>query len=179
MTLDNVQSTATAHTAGGRDGASHRDDGRLDVELSSPGTPGPGTHPEVNHAPTAKRVLPRRRMIMFAVSSAPTRRSVLATAAAAGALGLVLLAASSSAQTVPALPTKRHAAADADAVRPFRKEATMTTTMTQLNKETTMTTTMTQRDTVPSTATAAVHPFRINVPEAALVDLRRRVAATR
>ncbi len=38
--------------------------------------------------------------------------------------------------------------------------------------------TMTQRDPV-STATPAVRPFRITVPEEALVDLRRRVAATR
>src|SRR2546425_6975935 len=75
ITLDNVQSTATSHTAGVRDGASHRDDGRLDVELSSPVSPSPGSHPEANHAPTAKRVLPRMRMIMFPVSSAPTRRS--------------------------------------------------------------------------------------------------------
>ena len=57
---------------------------------------------------------------MSAVSSAPTQRSLLAPSAAAGALGLVLLAAPSYAQTVPARPTKRHAAAEADAVRPFR-----------------------------------------------------------
>jgi pimeloyl-ACP methyl ester carboxylesterase len=139
MTLEKVQYTAKVHTTGGRDGTSHSDDGRLDVKLSSPGTPGTGTNPEVNHAPTAKLVLPRRRIIMFAVSSAPTRRSFLATAAAASALGLVLLAAPSYAQTVPALPTKLHAAAEADAVR----------------------------------------PFRINVPEAALVDLRQRVNSTR
>ena len=56
MTLDTVPSTATAHAMRGRDGASHRDDGRLGVQGSSPGTPGSGTTPERHHAPTAKRV---------------------------------------------------------------------------------------------------------------------------
>jgi osmotically inducible protein OsmC len=44
--LDKVLYTAKAHTTGGRDGASRTDDGRLDVKLSSPGTPGTGTNPE-------------------------------------------------------------------------------------------------------------------------------------
>lgn len=38
--------TAKAHTTGGREGASRTSDGRLDVKLSSPGTPGTGTNPE-------------------------------------------------------------------------------------------------------------------------------------
>jgi Ohr subfamily peroxiredoxin len=38
--------TAKTHTTGGRDGASHSSDGRLDVKLSSPGTTGTGTNPE-------------------------------------------------------------------------------------------------------------------------------------
>ena len=39
--------TAKAHTTGGREGgASRTSDGRLDVELSVPGTPGDGTNPE-------------------------------------------------------------------------------------------------------------------------------------
>jgi Ohr subfamily peroxiredoxin len=38
--------TAKTHTTGGRDGASRTDDGRLDIKLSSPGTPGGGTNPE-------------------------------------------------------------------------------------------------------------------------------------
>jgi pimeloyl-ACP methyl ester carboxylesterase len=38
---------------------------------------------------------------------------------------------------------------------------------------------MTPRDAAPQTAADAIRPFRINVPEAALVDLRRRLAATR
>jgi len=46
MTLDKVLYTAKTHTTGGRDGASRTDDGRLDVKLSSPGTPGVGTNPE-------------------------------------------------------------------------------------------------------------------------------------
>jgi lipoyl-dependent peroxiredoxin len=45
--FDKVLYTAKAHTTGGRDnGASHGDDGRLDVRLSLPGTPGTGTNPE-------------------------------------------------------------------------------------------------------------------------------------
>ena len=46
MLLDKVLYTAKTHTTGGRDGASHSDDGRLAVKLSSPGTPGSGTNPE-------------------------------------------------------------------------------------------------------------------------------------
>ena len=47
MPLDKVLYTAKIHTTGGRDGASHSDDGRLSVKLSSPGTPGSGgTNPE-------------------------------------------------------------------------------------------------------------------------------------
>ena len=44
--LDKVLYTAHAHTTGGRDGASRSDDGKLDVQLSSPGTTGTGTNPE-------------------------------------------------------------------------------------------------------------------------------------
>ena len=62
---------------------------------------------------------------MSAISSSPTRRSLLATSAAAGALGL--------------LPAHLAAAVDGNAIR----------------------------------------PFRVNVPEADLVDLHRRVKATR
>jgi lipoyl-dependent peroxiredoxin len=45
--IEKVIYTAKAHTTGGRDGgASHTSDGRLDVKLSVPGTPGTGTNPE-------------------------------------------------------------------------------------------------------------------------------------
>lgn len=44
--LDKVLYTAKTHTTGGRDGASHSSDNRLDVKLSSPGTSGGGTNPE-------------------------------------------------------------------------------------------------------------------------------------
>jgi lipoyl-dependent peroxiredoxin len=44
--LDKVLYTAHAHTTGGRDGQSKTDDGRLSVNLSSPGTAGTGTNPE-------------------------------------------------------------------------------------------------------------------------------------
>ena len=44
--LEKVMYTAKAHTTGGRDGASRSDDGRLNIKLSPPGTPGDGTNPE-------------------------------------------------------------------------------------------------------------------------------------
>jgi Ohr subfamily peroxiredoxin len=44
--LEKVLYTAKMHTTGGRDGASHSSDGRLDVKLSTPGTAGVGTNPE-------------------------------------------------------------------------------------------------------------------------------------
>lgn len=45
--IENILYTAKAHTTGGRDGgASKTSDGRLDVKLSVPGTPGTGTNPE-------------------------------------------------------------------------------------------------------------------------------------
>jgi Ohr subfamily peroxiredoxin len=46
MNLDKVLYTAKAHTTGGREGASRTEDGRLDVKLTPPGTPGGGTNPE-------------------------------------------------------------------------------------------------------------------------------------
>ncbi len=45
-TLDKVLYTAKVHTTGGRDGNARSDDGRLEVQLSSPGTAGTGTNPE-------------------------------------------------------------------------------------------------------------------------------------
>jgi lipoyl-dependent peroxiredoxin len=45
--IEKVLYTAQAHTTGGREGgASRTSDGRLDVKLSVPGTPGSGTNPE-------------------------------------------------------------------------------------------------------------------------------------
>src|SRR5215813_9497565 len=45
--IEKVLYTAKAHTTGGREGgASRTSDGRLDVKLSVPGTPGNGTNPE-------------------------------------------------------------------------------------------------------------------------------------
>jgi osmotically inducible protein OsmC len=46
MSLEKVLYTGKAHTTGGRSGASRSSDGRLDIKLSSPGTPGNGTNPE-------------------------------------------------------------------------------------------------------------------------------------
>ena len=45
--IEKVLYTAKTHTTGGREGGSSRtSDGRLDVKLAVPGTPGEGTNPE-------------------------------------------------------------------------------------------------------------------------------------
>ena len=44
--FEKVIYTAKTRTSGGRDGASHASDGRLDIKLSTPGSPGAGTNPE-------------------------------------------------------------------------------------------------------------------------------------
>ena len=45
--IEKVLYTANAHTTGGREGGTSRtSDGRLDVKLTVPGTPGTGTNPE-------------------------------------------------------------------------------------------------------------------------------------
>ncbi|SOY69701.1 Organic hydroperoxide resistance protein, osmC family [Cupriavidus taiwanensis] len=45
--IEKVLYTGKVHiTAGGRDGAAHSDDGRLNLQLSSPGSRGAGTNPE-------------------------------------------------------------------------------------------------------------------------------------
>src|SRR5215211_5240546 len=48
-----------------------------------------------------------------------------------------------------------------------------------IDGEITMTVAMNQSDSVTDTAASAIRPFRIAVPEADLVDLRQRIAATR
>jgi osmotically inducible protein OsmC len=44
--LEKVLYTARVHTTGGRAGLSRSSDGRLEVKLSRPGSPGDGTNPE-------------------------------------------------------------------------------------------------------------------------------------
>ncbi len=44
--IEKVLYTGKTHTTGGRDGASHSSDGRLDIKLSPPGAAGTGTNPE-------------------------------------------------------------------------------------------------------------------------------------
>src|SRR5882672_3584885 len=45
--IEKILYTAKTHTVGGREGGSSRtSDGRLDIKLSVPGTPGEGTNPE-------------------------------------------------------------------------------------------------------------------------------------
>jgi Ohr subfamily peroxiredoxin len=44
--MTKVLYTGKTHTTGGRDGAARSDDGRLEVQLSAPGSSAPGTNPE-------------------------------------------------------------------------------------------------------------------------------------
>src|SRR5438309_5686125 len=81
MPLDKVLYTAKTQTTGGRDGASHSDDGRLAVKLSSPGTPGSGTNPEQLFAAgwsacflsAIKLVAGQRRSLIRAISPSTLR----------------------------------------------------------------------------------------------------------
>jgi Ohr subfamily peroxiredoxin len=65
MQFDKVLYTAKAHTMGGRDnGTSRTDDGRLDIKLSSPGTPGTGTNPEQLFLSAIKLVAGKRKITL-------------------------------------------------------------------------------------------------------------------
>ncbi len=86
---------------------------------------------------------------MSVVSPSPPRRSAPATSAAAGALGLVLLTAPCCARTV--------AGAGVPVVPNVEQSG----------------------ESEPNCDGVEVRPFRIDVPEAALADLRRRIMATR
>jgi pimeloyl-ACP methyl ester carboxylesterase len=86
---------------------------------------------------------------MSVLSPSPTGCNFLTTLATAGVFGLVLLASSSYAQTVPATD------AQASLISPL------------------------PANLHAAIEGSAIRPFRINVPEAALVDLRRRIAATK
>lgn len=44
--IEKVIYTGMTYTTGGREGASRSSDGRLDIKLSPPGSPGAGTNPE-------------------------------------------------------------------------------------------------------------------------------------
>ncbi|EHM01583.1 organic hydroperoxide resistance protein OhrB domain protein, partial [Acetobacteraceae bacterium AT-5844] len=44
--IEKVLYTGRVHTTGGRDGATRSDDGRLDLQLSPPGSAQPGVNPE-------------------------------------------------------------------------------------------------------------------------------------
>jgi Ohr subfamily peroxiredoxin len=46
FTMSKVLYTGKTHTTGGREGAARSSDGRLDIQLSSPGSAGHGTNPE-------------------------------------------------------------------------------------------------------------------------------------
>jgi pimeloyl-ACP methyl ester carboxylesterase len=99
----------------------------------------------------AKLVLPRWRTIMSTISSSPIRRSFLATSAATAVFGLLLLAAPSYGQNAPAAPAQAQAAASSSL--PAKQGA--------------------------SAEDKSIRPFRVNISEEAITDLRRRIAATR
>jgi pimeloyl-ACP methyl ester carboxylesterase len=88
-------------------------------------------------------------LIMSTGSSVSALHRFLAAVAAACAIGLLLLVARSNSQTVPS------ADASASAAGPVPAELGAVA------------------------GDNAIRPFRINIPEAALVDLRRRIVATR
>ncbi|WP_095192618.1 organic hydroperoxide resistance protein [Pseudomonas sp. Irchel 3A7] len=44
--IENLLYTGKTHTTGGRAGEAHSDDGRLNIQLSTPGSSGAGTNPE-------------------------------------------------------------------------------------------------------------------------------------
>ena len=103
--LEKVLYNRTAHTTSGVQAAIVAMEGAVP---DPPGTPCTGINPKIKYSPKAKIVPPRRRMIMSAVSLAPTRRSLLTTSAAAGAFDLlfvVLFAAMVS--LAPPLPCSR------------------------------------------------------------------------
>ena len=58
--LEKVLYTAKAHTIGGRAGMSRSSDGRLEVRLSRPGSPGTGSNPEQLFAAVGPRASSRR-----------------------------------------------------------------------------------------------------------------------
>jgi pimeloyl-ACP methyl ester carboxylesterase len=95
---------------------------------------------------------------MRAGLTAPARRGLFAACAAAGVSGLVLLAAGCG----QALPS-----AEAQESKTARKESTVPQA------------TATPRSSTQATDKDAIRPFRVNVPEEELTDLRRRIKATR
>jgi pimeloyl-ACP methyl ester carboxylesterase len=99
-------------------------------------------------------------MIMSIESLSFSRRTPLATLAAAGALSLFLLATPSYARV---------------------SSATIQVPGTVAPKNLTEVSSTTTAPVKPGTATndQAIRPFNINIPEEALVDLRRRILATR
>jgi organic hydroperoxide reductase OsmC/OhrA len=58
--LEKVLYTAKAHSTGGRTGTSRSSDGRLEVRLSRPGSPGTGTNPSSSSQPAGPPASIRR-----------------------------------------------------------------------------------------------------------------------
>ena len=100
---------------------------------------------------------------MSATSSSPTRRKFLETSAVAGAFGLVLLASPSHAQAAPAVDAETNPSVNNQLVK-LAAAASIPGVAAQPRN---------------AAANAAIRPFHINIPQAALDELRRRVAATK
>ncbi len=105
-------------------------------------------------------------------SSLPRQRNVIAALVAAGAFGLVMIAASGYAQTVPATDNF------------FSKERTMNPEGTQYTAKTQTTSDppvvgMLGKKPSATVGDSAMREFKVDIPEAALVDLRQRILATR
>jgi hypothetical protein len=84
--FDKVLYTAKVHTTGGRDGTARSGDGRLDINLSPPGTSGSGTNPEQLFAAgwsacRAWRTMSRRHWRMRHIRRAriPKRHAAIST----------------------------------------------------------------------------------------------------
>jgi pimeloyl-ACP methyl ester carboxylesterase len=100
---------------------------------------------------------------MSAVSFSPTRRSLLTTSAAVGTFGLVLLASPTyAAQPIGSTEAQ---SPTGGASSPMLAAAASSASVAAQPRD--------------ATANTAVRPFRVNIPQAALDDLRRRVLATR
>ena len=75
--FDKVLYTAKVHTTGGRDGTARSGDGRLDINLSPPGTSGSGTNPEQLFAAgwsacflSAVKIVARKRKVTLPAGTA-------------------------------------------------------------------------------------------------------------
>ena len=107
-----------------------------------------------------------RNIVMTSASTRSTPR-VLAMSALAGAIGVFLPAAAAHAQTKPTVPS----AAETHAPAPTTAAPNTTTTEASVPGTTTI---------APTNGDTSIRPFaKIHMPQEAIQELRRRIAATR